>query len=138
MHGIFYIVISMKLEQYKQIRSAITTVIGIAVAIAVVQDNIFLALVAVTIGVVALYLSRRRLTEIEQDERTILIRSKAASTTLAITTVAMAIIGLSLVFLSRQWIDNYEQIGYLLAFQANFILALNALLNYYYRNKLGG
>jgi len=138
MYGIFYIVISMKLEQYKQIRSAITTVIGIAVAIAVVQDNIFLALVAVTIGVVALYLSRRRLTEIEQDERTILIRSKAASTTLAITTVAMAIIGLSLVFLSRQWIDNYEQIGYLLAFQANFILALNALLNYYYRNKLGG
>jgi hypothetical protein len=50
----------------------------------------------------------------------------------------MAIIGLSLIFLSGQGIGNYEQAGYLLAYQANIALALNALLNYYYRNKLGG
>jgi len=128
----------MRFEQYKRIRSAITAAIGIVIAIAVIQNRIFLAFVAVTLGIVAMYLLRRGLTEIEQDERAILIRSKAASTTLVMTTVAMAIVGLSLVFLSGQWIGNYEQIGYLLAFQANIILALNALLNYYYRNKLGG
>ena len=128
----------MRLDQYKRIRSGITAAIGIVVAVAVVQNSIFLALIAVTFGIVAMYLLRQGLTEIEHDERTILIRSKAATTTLAISTVAMAIIGLSLVFLSGQWIGNYEQIGYLLAFQANFILALNALLNYYYRNRLGG
>jgi len=128
----------MRFEQYKRIRSAITAAIGIVIAIAVIQNRIFLAFVAVTLGIVAMYLLRRGLTEIEHDERTILIRSKASSTTLAITTVAMAIIGLSLVFLSGQWIGNYEQVGYLLAFQANIILVLNTLLNYYYRNKLGG
>ena len=128
----------MNLEQFKKIRSAITAAIGIAVAIAVVQNSIFLALAAVTLGIVVLYVIRRELTEIDQDERTILIRSKSASSTLTITTMAMAIIGLSLVFLSGQWIGNYEQVGYLLAFQANIILALNALLNYYYRNRLGG
>jgi threonine/homoserine efflux transporter RhtA len=50
----------------------------------------------------------------------------------------MAIVGLLLIFLSGQGMENYEQVGYLLAFQANIILCLNALLSYYYRNKLGG
>jgi len=107
-------------------------------AIAVVQDSLLIAVAAVTFSIITLSLLRRGLTEIEHDERSVLIRSKAASTTLAIVTVAMAITGLSLVFLSGQGIGNYEQIGYLLAFQALIILALQALLNYYYRYKLGG
>ena len=126
------------MEQYKKVRNAITVIIAVIVGIGVVRDSIFLALVGVTFGIVTMYLLRRGLTEIEHDERTVLISSKAASATLAISTVAMAFIGLSLVFLSGQWIGNYEQIGYLLAFQSCFILALNAFLNYYFRNKLGG
>ena len=128
----------MRLETYNKIRSAIVFAIAILTAYGVLQNNIFIVVVAVTSGIVALYISRRGLTEIVHDERTILIRSKAASATVAITTVAMAIVGLSLVFLSGQGIGNYEQIGYLLAYQASIILCLNALLSYYYRNKLGG
>jgi uncharacterized membrane protein len=128
----------MKLETYKKIRIAIAFATAILMAYAVLQNNISIAVVAVTSGIVALYISRRSLTEIVHDERTILIHSKAASATVAITTVAMAIVGLSLVFLSAQGIGNYEQIGYLLAYQATIILCLNALLGYYYRKKLGG
>jgi hypothetical protein len=50
----------------------------------------------------------------------------------------MTVIGLSLILLNWEGIGNYEQIGYLLAFQASFILILNTLLSYYYRKKLGG
>ena len=128
----------MELDTYLKIRNAIVFLIAILVAYGAVQDNIFIAVVAVTGGIVALHISRRGLAEVAHDERTVLVRSKAASATLAIITVSMAIIGLSLVFLSRQGLGNYEQIGYLLAYQANIILCLNALLNYYYRNKLGG
>lgn len=128
----------MKLEKYKRVRSATVVAIAILMAFGVVQNSILIALVGVTFGIVALYLLRRGLTEIVHDERTIIIRSKAASTTLAVITVGMAVIGLSLIFLSGQGIVNYEQIGYLLAFQTNIILALDALLNYYYKNKLGG
>jgi uncharacterized membrane protein len=128
----------MELNQYKRIRSAITVAIAALTAYGAIQNNIFIVVVAVTLGIVVLHVLRRDLTEIEHDERTVLIRSKAASMTLAIITVAMAIIGLSLIFLSGQGIGNYEQAGYLLAYQANIVLALNALLNYYYRNKLGG
>ena len=128
----------MKIETYNKIRTAIAFSIAIVVAYGVLQNNIFIAVLAITIGIVALYISRRGLTEIVYDERTILIRSKAASATVAITTIAMAIVGLSLVFLSGKGIGNYEQIGYLLAYQATLILCLNALLSYYYRKKLGG
>ena len=128
----------MKLDQYKKIKTAVIVVIATLIAFAVVQNSIFIAVTAVTFGIVTLSLLRRGLTEIEHDERTTFIRSKAASTTLAIVTVAMAITGLSLVFLSGQGIGNYEQIGYLLAFQALIIMALRASLDYYYRHKLGG
>jgi len=107
-------------------------------AFAVTQNSIVIALAAITLGIVALSLIRRKITEIEHDERSILIHSKASLTTLALITVGMAIIGLSLIFLSGQGIGSYEQIGYVLAFQANIILALRALLTYYYRNQLGG
>jgi len=127
----------MELETYKKIRTVIAFSTAILTAYGALQNNIFIVVVAVTSGIVVLSISRRGLTEIARDERTILIRSKAASATLAIITVGMTIVGLSLIFLSGQGIGNYEQVGYLLAFQANIILCLNALLSYY-RNKLGG
>ena len=128
----------MNLKKYKGYRNAIVVAIAVLMAFGVVQNSIFIALAAVTFGIVGLSLLRRRLTEIAHDERTILILSKAASATLSIITVVMAVIGLSLIFLSGRGIVNYEQIGCVLAFQANIILALRAVLNYYYRNKLGG
>ena len=128
----------MKLEKYRRFRNAIVVAIAMLMAIGVVLNSMFIALAAVTVGIVTLSLLRRELTEIEHDERTVLIHTKAASTTQAIITVGMAFIGLSLIFLSGQGIVSYEQVGYLLVFQANIILVPRSLLNYYYRNKLGG
>ena len=90
----------MKLEKYKRIRSGIIVAIATLMACGVVQNSIFIALAAVTFGIITLYLLRRGLAEIVHDERTVLIRSKAATATLAIVTVTMAIVGLSLIFLS--------------------------------------
>ena len=126
------------MQRYRRIRSAIVCAIVALVAYGAFQNSIFIAVVAVTLGIVALHFIRRDLTEVEHDERTLLIKSKAASTTLTFITVAMSIIGLSLIFLSGQGMGNYEQVGYLLAFQANIILVLNALLYFLYKKRLGG
>jgi uncharacterized membrane protein len=128
----------MELDTYRKIRTAIILSIVTVVAFGVIQNSNFLVVLAATLGIVALYASRRGLSEVLHDERTVLFRSKAASATLAIITVGMAIIGLSLILLSGYGIGNYEQIGYLLVYQACIVLFLNALLGYYYRNKLGG
>jgi uncharacterized membrane protein len=128
----------MKLNEYKKIMMVIVFAVGVLIAYSVTQNSTFIAVVAVTFGIVFLHVLRRGLSEVEHDERTVIIRNKAASATLAIITVSMFVTGLLLVFLSGQWIGDYEQTGYLLAYQASFILILNALLNYYYRKKLGG
>jgi uncharacterized membrane protein len=81
---------------------------------------------------------RRNVVEVMYDERSVLIQNKAASMTLIISTVGLAVIGLLMVFLGRQGIGSFEETGYILAFLANFMLGLNVLLGYYYSGRLGG
>jgi len=128
----------MKLATYTKLRAVIVVAIAVLMAVGVARNSVFVALGAVTAGVVGLSLLRRGLTEVDRDERTVLIHSKAASMTLAFTTVGVAFAGLSLIVLSGHGVGDYEQAGYLLAFLATGIQALNAVLIYYYRGALGG
>jgi uncharacterized membrane protein len=128
----------MKLKEYRRIIIITLSAIMILVAYSVIQNSIFIALFAITFGIIFLFVLGKTLTEVTRDERTAIIQNKAASATIAIITVSMAVIGLSLVFLNWGGIGNYEQIGYLLAYEASFILILNTFLSYYYRKKLGG
>ena len=128
----------MKHKEYRRIMTITLLAIVAIVAYGVIQNSLFIAFLAITLGIVFLFLLRRSLTEIEHDERTVIIQNKAASVTIAIVTVAMTVIGLSLVFLNWGGTEGYEETGYLLAFLACFILILNTVLSYYYRKKLGG
>lgn len=128
----------MELETYKRVRSAITALIGVLVAYAVLQNSIFIAVAGVTIGMVALLISRRSVAEVTHDERSAVIQNRAASATLAIMTVGLAVVGLSMVFLGRQGVGDLEGTGYVLALLANIVLGLNALLYYYYTMRMGG
>jgi uncharacterized membrane protein len=128
----------MELETYKRIRSAITAMIGVVVAYAVLQNSIFIAVAGVTIGMMAMLVMRRSVAEVTHDERSVMIQNKAASATLMITTVGMAVVGLSMVFLGRQGYDGFEVTGYVLAILANLVLGLNVLMRYVYAKQLGG
>jgi uncharacterized membrane protein len=128
----------MNTEQYNRVKAAIAAAVGIVAAVSVINDSFTLLLAAVTLGMVVLYAARQRVAEVQVDERTSLIRQKAAATTLGITTILMAAVGILLVFASRQGLVDLEQLGYMLAFQANIILGVNAFINWHYRNQMGG
>ncbi|MCX6656148.1 MAG: DUF2178 domain-containing protein [Candidatus Bathyarchaeota archaeon] len=128
----------MKLDTYRRMRSAIAALTGVIVAYAILQNSIFIAVAGVTIGMVALLISRRSIAEVTYDERSTLIQNKAALATLALTTIGLAVVGLSMVFLGRQGFGDFEQTGYVLAILANVVLGINALLRYYYAGRLGG
>ena len=128
----------MNLESYRLIQKAVAAAIGIIVAVGVARNNILLPIVTITVGMLILYLARRGLQETSHDERTILIQQKAAQTTLSITIVATAFIGLGLILLSGQGFFNYEQEGYQLAFLSLFIMSVKAFFDWYYKNRLGG
>ena len=128
----------MNAEQYKRVKAAVAVAVGIVAAVSVVNDSFTLLLATVTLGMVVLYAAKQRVAEVQADERTSLIRQRAAATTLGITTILMAASGILLVFASRQGLVDLEQLGYTLAFQANIILGVNAFLNWRYRNQMGG
>jgi uncharacterized membrane protein len=128
----------LKLEAYKRARSAIAVLMGIILAFSVVQNSIFAALACITIGLMAMLILRRNVDEVTHDERSAMIQNKAASATLAITTVGLAFVGLSMVFLGRQGVGDFELTGYVLAIIANFVLGLNVLMGYYYSGRFGG
>jgi len=128
----------MNTEQYNRVKAAVAATVGIVAAVSVINDSFTLLLATVTLGMVVLYAAKQRVAEVQVDERTSLIRQKAAATTLGITTILMATAGILLVFASRQGLVDLEQLGYTLAFQANIILGVNAFLNWHYRNQMGG
>ncbi|HEX9913422.1 MAG TPA: DUF2178 domain-containing protein [Candidatus Bathyarchaeia archaeon] len=128
----------MNTEQYNRVKAAVAAAVGIVAAVSVINDSFTLLLATVTLGMVVLYAAKQRVAEVQVDERTSLIRQRAATTTLGITTVLMAAAGILLVFASRQGLVDLEQLGYALAFQANIILGMNAFLNWHYRNQMGG
>jgi len=128
----------MNTEQYNRVKAAVAATVGIVAAVSVINDSFTLLLATVTLGMVVLYAAKQRVAEVQVDERTSLIRQKAAATTLGITTIIMATAGILLVFASRQGLVDLEQLGYTLAFQANIILGVNAFLNWHYRNQMGG
>ena len=68
----------MELEMYKRVRSAITALIGVVIAYAVLQNSIFIAVAGFTIGMVALLISRSSVAEVTHDERTVLIQNARA------------------------------------------------------------
>jgi uncharacterized membrane protein len=128
----------MELDTYRRARSVITVLIGAVITYSVLQNSIFIAVAGVTIGLMATLILRSSVTELMHDERSAMIQNKAASATLAITTVGLAVVGLSMVFLGRQDLGDFEGTGYVLAFIANFVLGLNVLVSYYYSGRLGG
>lgn len=92
----------MELETFKRARSAITALIGVVIAYAVLQNSFITAVAGVTIGLMAMLVLRRNVAEVTHDERSAMIKNKAASATLAITTVGLAIVGLNGFLVGRE------------------------------------
>lgn len=128
----------MDKKRYNQVRAAVAAGIGIVMAYSVMRSSWALAMVSVLLAMAVLYAAKQRVDEVLYDERTRLIREKAATTTLGIVTVAMAAGGLLLVEASFRGYTAYRDLGYLLAFAANVILGVNAFFNWYYKNQMGG
>ena len=128
----------MRLATFKQIRNAVTLCTGIITAIGVVIDSFLLSLIGVSIGIMILYLSKERVTEIMRDERTLLISQKASTATLSLSIVGMAFTGLLLIILSRQGYADFEQLGYTLDYLALIMMGTKSYFDWHYKNQLGG
>jgi len=128
----------MDKETYNRIRAAVAALIGLIMAVSVLRNTWALALGGVLLGMVALYTAKRRVDAVLYDERTKIVREKAANATLGLVTVLLAVVGIGLIETSYWGYTANRELGYMMASLAYVILGVNAFFNWYYKNQLGG
>jgi uncharacterized membrane protein len=128
----------MEKEKFNQIRAILLVAIGIMVIYGALRNSYTLAMVAVLLGIVALFVMRQRITDILFDERTRVIREKAASKTLGLVIALMGIAGLVLIEISFNGYPEIRDIGYTFAYLSMIIMAVYGFFTWYYQTKLGG
>ena len=127
----------MDKERYNRIKTVVVIAIGIVVAFGAVRHSWGLPLVTVLLGIVMIYTIGRQVTDVLHDERTVVIRNKAASRTLGYETAFTGLMGITLVELSYRGFTEYRNVGYAFAYQANVILGVYALFVWYYGRQMG-
>ena len=128
----------MNKETYNRVTAAVAAGVGIVMAISVLRNSWALAMGTVALAMVILYTAKKRVDVILYDERTKTVREKAANATLGIVTVMFATVGLVLIETSYWGYTVNRSYGYLFAYLALIIMAINSLFNWYYNNRLGG
>ena len=128
----------MDKQTYNRIRAIVAAGLGIIIAFSVLRNSWALATGSVILSMIILIIAKQRVDEILYDERTKIIREKAANATLGIVTVGFAAVGLGLIETSYWGFAANKDLGYIFAYIAFIIMAINAFFNWYYDNQMGG
>ena len=128
----------MDKETYNRIRAGVAAAVGLVMAISVIRNSWALALGTVSLALVILYTAKKQVDVVLFDERTKIIREKAANATLNLVTVSFAFVGLGLIETSFWGYQANREYGYILTNIAFIIMGINAFFNWYYKDRLGG
>ncbi len=126
----------MNIKKFRLIRALIGAFVGITVGIAVTIDNVILAFAGVLIGMLFLFLVKKKSKIKIYDERIRAIARDAARVTYAISTMVFAF--LSLMFLTGSArIENQfiETLGTIFSYVALFNVAIFAICFRYFNQK---
>lgn len=128
----------MNYKQFKRMRLLITSFVSATVAIAVVYNNVVLALAGVVIGILFLFLVRKKTKVVLVDERIKSIAGYAARLTYTILTITVALLSLIFILSARRLNEpNYEMLGIILSYITLFSVALYSLSYKYFSKKYG-
>lgn len=126
----------MKANIYRKISILISMLIGGLVGFAVSIGNPLLAGCAVPAGMAVLYLCKKKLEVVVEDERTYRIAQRASFTTLQLVALCFAIVG-ALLIAMRNLYPAYADLGFFLSYASCGILVLYALFYSYFSKKYG-
>ncbi len=130
----------MNYQQFKRMKALTASFISATIAIAVVYNNIILALAGMTIGILFLFLVKRKTKAILTDERIQNTSNHAARLTYTISTITTAFLSLFFVMIGRKSTlpsANLEALGATLSYFALFNLAIYSLSYKYFSKKYG-
>jgi len=127
----------MDRKKFKLYGLAITITVGFLVGLSVAKGESAIALGAVVIGMILLYALRSRVKQVIEDERVYRISEKASRRTIQVVGTTTALLGLSIIGLSRSGYLELADVGYSLAYFATILLMVYMIFYGYYNKKLG-
>ncbi len=128
----------MSYKTYRFWKLLVVIIIAILVGWAVPAGNAFIPIPAAVAGMVVLLIIRRGVREVVVDERTYDIANRASRAAFQIVTLAMVLIGATLVALGYGKYPEVEPVGFTLIYSATGLLIVYLVSYAYFNRKLGG
>ena len=127
----------MERKKFKLYGLVITIVVGFFIGLSVFRGEPITAIVAVVVGMILLYALKSRVKQVIEDERAYRISEKASRRTIQAVGTTTAILGLSIIGLSKSGLLELTEVGYLLASFATVLLMVYMIFYGYYAKKFG-
>ena len=129
---------NMDRKKFNLYKLVITAGVGFLVGLSAILLELTIAIVAVVIGMILLYLLKNRVTQVIEDERIYRINEKASRRTIQVVGIITALLGLTIIGLSKSGYLELTEVGFSLAYFATALLMVYMLFYGYYAKKLGG
>ena len=126
----------MDLKKFKMVQAGTAAFIAITVTIATTIDNILLAFAGVLIGMLFLFLVRKKTKNVLYDERIKTISGDAARMTYMISTIVFAFLSLMFLMGSKRLENPFiETLGTIFSYAALFNMAVFSICFRYFNQK---
>jgi len=114
----------------------IAAAVGILVGWSVASEaNVIMPLIGIGTAMTILYLLKRHVKEIMEDERSNLIGEKTARTTFGVSMPLMAVTALTLILLSNRLSSEWKLAGTILAYSACVQMIIYNIAHLYHERK---
>lgn len=122
-----------KFQMYRQI---VTVIVAALVSWSVAAEaSVVVPLIAIGAGMLLLYLLKRRVKEVMEDERTYQISEKASRTAVAIFAPMVVVVAVVLIILRNSILPNLKQAGTALAYSGCVLMVLYHISHLYHERK---
>ncbi|HII00083.1 TPA: DUF2178 domain-containing protein [Methanosarcinaceae archaeon] len=126
----------MKKNRFKVISLLIVMGMSVVVSFAVSIGNPVLAIGVVFVGMAAMYLNKKRLEDVLEDERAWKVGQMASRATLHIVALGFALGGAVFIAMRTSY-PEYSDLGFFLAYTSCGIMVLYTLFYMYYNREYG-
>lgn len=127
----------MEIKKFKLCRLVITIAVGFFIGLSAFRGEFTIAVVAVVIGMILLYALKSRVKQVVEDERVYRISEKASRRTIQVVGTTTALLGLTIIGLSKSGYLKLTEVGFSLAYFATGLLLAYMVFYSYYAKKLG-
>jgi uncharacterized membrane protein len=127
----------MERKKFKLYWIIITIAVGFVIGLSAFRGEPIIAIVAVVVGMILLYSLKSRVKEVIEDERVYRISEKASRRTIQVVGTTTALIGLTIIGLSKSGYLELVEVGYSLACFATVLLMVYMIFYRYYTRKFG-